>query len=250
MKLDFSATGWARVIAGTLGGTIFCIGATLIVDSVRFSGMTDAELSNAIIVDILLPTGLAVPLLFLLLYKMRQLAIAHHEISIIASTDNLTAVLNRGAFKMLVDAYLQQAMRQPAHNAGAFLVIDADHFKLINDRFGHQEGDVALKLIAQTIQTSLRQGDIVGRIGGEEFGVFLPKANLDQAGIVAERIRRDINEIEFPPSARTHALSVSVGGAAFGGHTAYDDLFRVADKCLYSAKAGGRNQVIFQRLAA
>ena len=250
MKLDFSATGWARVIAGTLGGTIFCIGATLIVDSVRFSGMTDAELSNAIIVDILLPTGLAVPLLFLLLYKMRQLAIAHHEISIIASTDNLTAVLNRGAFKMLVDAYLQQAIRQPAHNAGAFLVIDADHFKSINDRFGHQEGDVALKLIAQTIQTSLRQGDIVGRIGGEEFGVFLPKANLDQAGIVAERIRRDINEIEFPPSARTHALSVSVGGAAFGGHTAYDDLFRVADKCLYSAKAGGRNQVIFQRLAA
>ncbi|MCY0148068.1 GGDEF domain-containing protein [Hoeflea sp. G2-23] len=250
MKLDFSATGWARVIAGTLGGTVFCIGATLIVDSVRFSGMTDAELSSAIIVDILLPTGLAVPLLFLLLYKMRQLAIAHHEISIIASTDNLTAVLNRGAFKMLVDAYLQQAMRQPAHNAGAFLVIDADHFKSINDRFGHQEGDVALKLIAQTIQTSLRQGDIVGRIGGEEFGVFLPKANLDQAGIVAERIRRDINEIEFPPSARTHALSVSVGGAAFGGHTAYDDLFRVADKCLYSAKAGGRNQVIFQRLAA
>ncbi|WP_412049798.1 GGDEF domain-containing protein [Hoeflea sp. Naph1] len=250
MKLDFSATGWARVIAGTLGGTVFCIGATLIVDSVRFSGMTDTELSSAIIVDILLPTGLAVPLLFLLLYKMRQLAIAHHEISIIASTDNLTAVLNRGAFKMLVDAYLQQAMRQPAHNAGAFLVIDADHFKSINDRFGHQEGDVALKLIAQTIQTSLRQGDIVGRIGGEEFGVFLPKANLDQAGIVAERIRRDINEIEFPPSARTHALSVSVGGAAFGGHTAYDDLFRVADKCLYSAKAGGRNQVIFQRLAA
>ncbi|WP_417424581.1 GGDEF domain-containing protein [Hoeflea sp.] len=188
--------------------------------------------------------------MFLLLYKMRQLAIAHHEISIIASTDNLTAVLNRGAFKMLVDAYLQQSMRQPAHNAGAFLVIDADHFKSINDRYGHQEGDVALKLIAQTIQTSLRQGDIVGRIGGEEFGVFLPKANLDQAGIVAGRIRRDINEIEFPPSARTHALSVSVGGAAFGGHTAYDDLFRVADKCLYSAKAGGRNQVIFQRLAA
>jgi diguanylate cyclase (GGDEF)-like protein len=151
---------------------------------------------------------------------------------------------------MLVDAYLEQAVKQPAQDAGAFLVIDADHFKLVNDRYGHQKGDDALQLIARAIQTALRQGDIVGRIGGEEFGVFLPKAGFAQAGIVAERIRSQINEIEFPPATRKHVLSVSVGGVAFGGQTAYDDLFRVADQCLYSAKAKGRNRVIFERMAA
>src|SRR5690606_2231985 len=120
----------------------------------------------------------------------------------------------------------------------------------INDRFGHQCGDSALMLIARTIQNSLRPGDLVGRIGGEEFGVFLPKAGIDQAAIVAERIRAQISEIEFPPDTTSHALSVSVGGVSFEGKTAYDDIFRVADQCLYSAKAGGRNQVIFDRLAA
>ncbi|AKH99358.1 diguanylate cyclase (GGDEF) domain-containing protein [Hoeflea sp. IMCC20628] len=250
MKLDFSAAGWAKVIAGTVFGTAFCIAMAFFVDSFNFHSMTDSQFRYSLMVNTLLPTGLAAPLLFLLLYKMRQLAIAHHEISIIASTDSLTAVLNRGAFKMLVDAYLQQAMRQPAQNAGAFLVIDADHFKSINDRFGHQKGDVALKIIAQTIQGSLRQGDIVGRIGGEEFGVFLPKTGLEQALHVAERIRMQIGEVEFPPDTMSHSLSVSVGGAAFGRNADYDDLFRVADKCLYSAKAGGRNQVIFERLVA
>ncbi|AKH99357.1 diguanylate cyclase (GGDEF) domain-containing protein [Hoeflea sp. IMCC20628] len=250
MKLDFSATGWARVVAGVLGGTIFCIGAAMFIASFRFHEMSEARFRYSMMVNTFLPMGLAAPALFMLLYKMRQLAMAHREISIIASTDSLTAVLNRGAFKMLVDAYLQQAMRQPAHNAGAFLVIDADHFKGINDRFGHQKGDVALKIIAQTIQDSLRQGDIVGRIGGEEFGVFLPKTGIAQALTVAERIRLQISEAEFPPNARSHTLSVSVGGAAFGRNANYDDLFRIADECLYSAKASGRNQVIFDSLAA
>lgn len=250
VKLDFSATGKARVTAGTLFGTLFCIAAAIFVDSYNFPDLSESKLRRAIMIDILLPTALAAPLLFLLLHKMRQLTIAHRNISIIATTDSLTAVLNRGAFKMLVDAYLEQAIKQPAQSAGAFLVIDADHFKLINDRFGHQKGDDALQLIAQTIQSSLRSGDIVGRIGGEEFGVFLPKAGLDQAGIVAERIRIQISELEFPPATKSHMLSVSVGGVTFGGHTVYDDLFRMADQCLYSAKERGRNRVVFERLAA
>jgi len=250
VKLDFSATGKARIIAGTVVGTLFCIAATIFVDSYNFPNLTESELRRALMIDTLLPAGLAVPLLFLLLHKMRQLSIAHRDISIIATTDSLTAVLNRGAFKMLVDAYLEQAVKQPAQAAGAFLVIDADHFKSINDRYGHQCGDDALQLIARSIQSSLRLGDIVGRIGGEEFGVFLPKAGLDQAGIVAERIRAQIREIEFPPATKKHVLSVSVGGVSFGGQTVYDDLFRVADQCLYSAKARGRNRVIFERMAA
>ncbi|MBC7281093.1 MAG: GGDEF domain-containing protein [Hoeflea sp.] len=250
MKLDFSATGRARVIAGTLFGTLFCVAAAVFVDSYNFPDLSEPKIRHALLIDILLPTGLAAPLLFLLLHKMRQLSIAHRDMSIIATTDSLTAVLNRGAFKMLVDAYLEQALKQQPQSAAAFLVIDADKFKLINDRFGHQKGDDALQLIAQSIQNSLRSGDIVGRIGGEEFGVFLPKTSPDQAGIVAERIRLQIRELEFPPATRAHMLSVSVGGVAFGGNTVYDELFRVADQCLYSAKHRGRDQVVFERLAA
>lgn len=250
MTLDISPTGRTRVWAGTLCGTVFCVAITLFVDSFNFHEMSEARFRYALTVDILLPMGLAAPLLFLLLHKMRLLAIAHQEISIIALTDNLTEVLNRGAFKMMVDAYLKQALQQPTQSSGAFLVIDADHFKTINDRFGHQTGDEALKIIAQTIKGSLRQGDIVGRIGGEEFGVFLPKAAQSQAISIAERIRLRIHQTEFPPAAQTHALSVSVGGVTFGGNSVYDDLFRVADKCLYSAKSGGRNQVKFENLAA
>ncbi|KGF70927.1 diguanylate cyclase [Hoeflea sp. BAL378] len=250
MKLDFSATGRARVIAGTVIGTLFCIAAAVFVDSYNFPDLSEPKIRRALLIDILLPTVLAAPLLFLLLHKMRHLSIAHRDIAITATTDSLTAVLNRGAFKMLVDAYLEQALKRPAQSAGAFLVIDADHFKSINDRFGHQRGDDALQLIARSIQNSLRSGDLVGRIGGEEFGVFLPKAGVDQAGVVAERIRVKIREVEFPPATRTHTLSVSVGGVAFSGHAVYDDLFRVADQCLYSAKERGRDRVIFERLAA
>ncbi|MCY0096226.1 GGDEF domain-containing protein [Hoeflea ulvae] len=250
MKLDFSDTGWARVVAGVVGGTIFCIAVALFVESFNFHEMSEERFRYALTVNILLPMGLAAPLLFLLLTKMRQLAIAHREISIIASTDSLTAVLNRGAFKMLVDAYLKQAARQPALTAGAFLIIDADHFKAINDRFGHQKGDVALRIIARTIEQSLRHGDIVGRIGGEEFGVFLPGTGLEQALVVAERIRLQIDEAEFPPGAAAHNLSVSVGGATFDQYADYDDLFRIADESLYSAKGSGRNQVMFNSLAA
>lgn len=250
MKIDFSATGKGRVWAGTITGTLFCITVTFFVDSFNFSNMTDAQFQYSLKVNILLPAGLAAPMFWLLLHKMRQLAIAHQELSIIATTDSLTAVLNRGAFKMMVDAFLKQASEQPIPAAGAFLIIDADHFKSINDRFGHQTGDDALKIIAETIQTSLRKGDIVGRIGGEEFGVFLPKAGLEQAINIAERIRFRINQTVFPPDETKNELSVSVGGAAFDKNTVYEDLFRRADKNLYSAKSAGRNQVIFEPLAA
>lgn len=250
VKIDFSPTCKARVAAETVGGTLFCIAAALLVDSVRFDEMTEAEFHYALAVNTLLPTVLAAPLLWLLLNKMRQLAIAHRELGIVASTDNLTQVPNRGAFRQLVDDCLRQSGDRQATGDGAFFIIDADHFKAINDRFGHQNGDAALKIIARTIQDSIRQDDIVGRIGGEEFGVFLPKTGMEQAVLVAERIRRNISRIEFPPDVPVQRLSVSVGGAAFERQVAYEDLFRVADECLYAAKAGGRNQVRFEQLAA
>jgi diguanylate cyclase len=243
MNLDFTPTGWTRVVAGTILITLVCVGISVFVDSFNFVNLTDEAIKRSVIVDILLPVCLAGPLLFLLLRKVQQLAISHRELTIVASTDSLTTVLNRGAFTLLVESYLARAEEHVTLRAGSLLVIDADHFKAINDTFGHQQGDEALKVISRTIKGCLGPADLVGRVGGEEFGVFLPGAAMTEASDVAERIRSEIGHAEFPAGTDTHLLSVSVGGVAFQRTASYDDLFSIADRNLYLAKANGRDQV-------
>jgi diguanylate cyclase len=247
--LDLSATSRARVIVGSAAGIVLCVAAALFVDSFNFPTLSPEALRRSILVDVLLPAFLAGPLLFLLLSKMRQLAIAHRDMTVIASTDSLTRVLNRGAFTMMVDAYLTEAKKEASLRSGSLLVVDADHFKLINDTLGHQQGDAALQMIAETIRTSVRSTDLVGRIGGEEFGIFLPGADPQQAAAVAEKIRASIAQIEFPASGPSKSLSVSVGGAVFADETSFDALFLIADKCLYAAKSSGRNRVDIRQVA-
>jgi len=160
MRIDLSPTSWGRVIAVTVAGTAICIAAAFFVDSYNFPSLSPEALRWAQLTDLLLPLVLGGSFFSFLMYKMRQLAIAQKELSIVAATDSLTAVFNRGAFSMLVEAYLDQARSHAVVNAGALLIVDADHFKTINDRLGHDCGDQALKLIAQTIKAQLRGADI------------------------------------------------------------------------------------------
>lgn len=239
--LDFSPQGWGRVILWTVAGTLFCVAVALYVDSFNFPGLSTEALHRAILTDVLVPMVLAPPLLFFFTNKLRELAIAHHRLAQYAATDSLTSVLNRGAFTSLVEGYLAEV--RAAERRGALLVVDADHFKKINDRFGHDRGDVALRTIADTIRGLLRGADIVGRIGGEEFGVFLPGSDLVEAEAVAERIRGRILETNFAPDGTPVALTVSVGGAVFENRLGFGELFRIADQQLYIAKKRGRNRV-------
>ena len=243
MKLDLSAESWGRVIAYTVLGTLVCVAAALYVDSFNFASYTEDERTRAIIIDIALPIVLAVPLLLFFTSKLRELAIAHKKLTIYASTDALTQVMNRGAFSTLVDAYLRDVRAAEDKAKGALLIIDADNFKTVNDRFGHDRGDEALVTIARTIKSMLRAPDLVGRLGGEEFGVFLPGATTEQATLVAERIRQSVNDAKFTPAGAEHHLSVSVGGAVFERELPYAELFRLADQQLYAAKRDGRNRV-------
>lgn len=245
MKVDLSATSWGRVIAVTTAGTAFFIAVAFFVDSFNFPYLSPEAVWRAQLTDLLLPLALGGSFLFFLMWKIRQLAIAQRDLSVIAATDSLTTVLNRGAFSMLVEAYLEQVRRQASVKSGALLIIDADHFKSINDRLGHDCGDQALKLIAQAIKGQLRGSDIVGRIGGEEFGVFLPGVDPSQSWLVAESIRRRIREMDFSPGGRSCPLSVSIGGTSFSGPTTYEEIFSAADKRLYAAKSNGRDQVSF-----
>jgi diguanylate cyclase (GGDEF)-like protein len=124
------------------------------------------------------------------------------------------------------------------------LVIDVDHFKTINDRFGHDRGDEALKLIAGVIAANVRDTDLVGRLGGEEFCVFLPEQSREAVSMVAERIRVAISDAVFAVGGEHHPLSVSVGGAIFdGGSAHFKALYQGADERLYHAKRTGRNRV-------
>jgi diguanylate cyclase (GGDEF)-like protein len=240
---DFSPRGWGRVWLWTVLGTLCCVSVALYVDSFNFPNLTDAELTRAILVDIFVPTVLASPMLLFFTSKLRELAVAHHELSVIAATDSLTAVLNRGAFTALVDGYLAALRRDQRQSAGALLVVDADNFKAINDSFGHDHGDEALRIIARTIKSILRSTDLVGRIGGEEFGIFLPGSSPEQSEAVAERIRQSVSEAAFAPNGEQRTLSVSVGGVLFDRGFSFGELFRVADQQLYAAKQNGRNRV-------
>jgi diguanylate cyclase (GGDEF)-like protein len=250
--MDFSARGLGRVWLVTIGGTLICMLSALFVDSFNFPALSAPGLFRALLVDTLLPLGLAMPMLGFLTTKLRELAIAKHELTILASTDSLTAVLNRGAFTMVVDGYLAKVRAAHFSGDGALLIVDVDHFKQINDRFGHAAGDAALQLIASAIQGAVRAVDLVGRIGGEEFGVFLPGSTPDDAGLIAMRIRDAVAASEFRPMDATNApeLSVSVGGAIFTDPFRYDELFHVADHHLYLAKSRGRNRVELKQMAA
>lgn len=237
-RFDFSDRGQARVFLLTAVGTIFCIVAAYGIDWYSHSGWGPEPTNNLII-----PLILAPPFFYYLLSKLRELAIARDELMIVASTDALTACLNRRAFTTLVDAYLERIARHDEAAAGALLVIDVDFFKTVNDRFGHAMGDEALKVVSAEIKAMVRDIDLVGRIGGEEFSVFLPGTDLPRAEAIAERIRTAISNAEFMPYGDRFRLTVSVGGATFERQGTFSTLFHLADQRLYRAKQNGRNRI-------
>jgi diguanylate cyclase (GGDEF)-like protein len=230
----------------TVFGTLGCILAAMTLDSTTFAATPVAERIRSLATDVVVTSVIAGPFIFFFASKVRELAIAHHLLALAAATDSLTEVLNRGAFTSIVDAYLCRAGSE--QKIGALLVIDVDHFKRINDSLGHDQGDEALRLVARTIRSALRSVDLVGRLGGEEFGVFLPGATAERARGAAERIRLAISSIEFLAGGSRRELSVSVGGASFSRAVMFNELYRAADQRLYEAKQAGRNRVAFRAL--
>ncbi len=158
-----------------------------------------------------------------------------------ATTDNLTGLLNRGAF--LEGARSLCAVQAKAGAPVTLLMFDLDHFKSINDRFGHAIGDEVLRVFAQTAASSLRANDIVGRLGGEEFAAIVPGPN-EVAAIIAERLRAAFEIVGKTVGTHTMGATVSIGTAtAVTPVTDIDALIARADGALYDAKHGGRNRV-------
>ena len=159
-----------------------------------------------------------------------------------ASRDPLTGIFNRRSFMDMARAQLARAHR--FHEPLSVFVLDVDHFKRINDTFGHATGDDALRMVAAGCQAILREYDILGRLGGEEFVVVLPGATADESRVVAERVRRHLARMPIEAPDGTFRLTVSIGIAGLEGAT--DTLERAihrADLALYRAKHLGRNLV-------
>ena len=227
--------GGKSVIRWTVFGTAACVLVSVTFNAVFFEDMGTEALHRAIVSAMVLPILLGAPLFFYLSLRLRGLAITNRRLGLVARTDSLTACLNRGAFASKVTETLE------ARGTGALLMIDADNFKTINDLYGHEAGDEALTIIARSIRAVVRPGDLVGRMGGEEFAVFLPGVDQTTAEAVAERIRRSVNLAIFTPDGRQRTLSVSFGGVAFDRPATFSELFRIADQRLYGAKQSGRN---------
>jgi diguanylate cyclase (GGDEF)-like protein len=237
---------WSSVGRWTLFGTMACVLVSVVFNAVMFGDLGTEALQRSIISAVVLPMLLGLPLFFYMSMRVRGLAITNLRLGLVARTDSLTACLNRGAFTSRVSTLLTERASQAS---GALLMIDADNFKAINDLFGHDAGDEALTIIARSIRTILRAGDLVGRMGGEEFGVYLPDVDQHSAEAVAERIRRSVNLAVFAPDGRQRALSVSIGGVAFESPAGFSELFRIADQRLYGAKQTGRNRVAVVHVA-
>ena len=155
-----------------------------------------------------------------------------------ALTDELTKLPNRRALAQHFLQEIQRARRH--HNSIAFLMIDLDHFKQVNDTYGHLNGDAVLAELAQILVTGARESDVCARYGGEEFALVLHETAEQGARVLAERIRAKVAAATFPGGLK---LTISVGVAATDEPALFTQLIDRADQALYAAKQGGRNQV-------
>lgn len=170
-------------------------------------------------------------------------AVLSHELERMASTDPLTRIYNRRVFREWCEREFDRSRR--SGSPFSLLMMDLDHFKDINDRYGHRGGDDMLVAVVETMQDSVRGIDILGRWGGEEFVALLPGTTMDAALIVAQRVRANIEQLLLETGAGAMRMTVSLGVATLRGHEDHlDEMFLRADRALYLAKAGGRNQVL------
>ncbi len=168
---------------------------------------------------------------------------AEEKLKHMASHDPLTGLYNRNEMKLRLDNEMERASRYN-HKLSVFM-LDIDHFKHINDTYGHQTGDTVLRKFAKLLENSIRNSDYTARFGGEEFVVILPETELPKARELAERLRKLVDDHIFPINIDKELnLSTSIGIATFPDHVqTSQELLKAADSAMYAAKEAGRNQV-------
>jgi diguanylate cyclase (GGDEF)-like protein len=163
------------------------------------------------------------------------------DLSTVIRQDSLTGLLNHVSFKMQLESEYARAQRAGADLT--FAMIDIDHFKSINDNYGHPSGDRVLKCIAQMLMMRLRKSDVIGRYGGEEFAIFMPDTSLEQAVKVLDGIREHFAMIRYVHEQTEFSCTLSAGVSCAPPFCSINEVIKAADNALYSAKQSGRNRV-------
>ncbi len=165
----------------------------------------------------------------------------------LAYIDGLTGIFNRRFFELRIVEEIERARRY--QTGMAVIMADIDQFKKLNDEFGHLLGDEVLRQVSSLFHQQLRKIDVVCRYGGEEFALLLTQTNIEQAAVIAEKLRRSVEGYQFPGVPRR--VTISAGVAAFSTHgKTRDEMIRAADNGLYAAKQSGRNRVCVPKVAA
>jgi diguanylate cyclase (GGDEF)-like protein len=172
-----------------------------------------------------------------------ELKESNEKLKELSNTDPLTRLYNRRFLMSTLDSEFQRSQRQKEQLS--LVLLDIDHFKRVNDSYGHQEGDNVLVAVAGLVKSMVRRYDIAARYGGEEFVVILPATGLHQALQFAERCRDGVQNIAFPGALRDLTITVSLGVATYPSEKIDNvaALFKQTDDALYRAKQGGRNRV-------
>ncbi len=174
--------------------------------------------------------------------ERQRLQNARQELARLALTDSLTGLCNRSFFDISIESEAARSTR--TFKPYSLLFIDADHFKWVNDTYGHQVGDTVLKALAQVLKRSVRRSDLACRYGGEEFAVILPETDIPRARVLAQRIHAEVAELARSYKSLRQPLTVSIGISCDpGGQSiAAQQLIEQADCALYAAKRNGRNR--------
>ena len=201
----------------------------------------DAYLSKPIQHKVLLAKLTAVTRLA---HMRQELLAANSQLEALSITDYLTNLPNRRAFEHTLRDEMAKARRHAQMLSVA--ILDIDHFKQINDTYGHDGGDSILREVSKRLMASQRSGDVFGRVGGEEFGLILPNTNAEEAKIACERYREVLSTEDYHYDGHTIKLTVSVGACKFDNDISQLELIKRADVALYMAKNTGRDKVVIE----
>jgi len=224
---------WATILVAVLGIS-FTFLAVLLEDG--------GESVEAVLIN----RGMTAIVILGIAFLVSRVTASEHQLVRIATTDALTGIFNRRHFMALLVREQQRAERYKT--SFSVLMLDIDHFKRINDTFGHPIGDEAIKAMAKAASKYLRPTDMIGRFGGEEFVVMLPHTDEGGSVIAAERIRESVSQIVVVAGQQDVRFTVSIGAATYVRRASVEQILECADKALYAAKNGGRNQVCVGRL--
>ena len=226
--------------------TLIAVVASLAITMVAVTLLNDQ--GNALHTEIAVMLAAGIPMLvtpaiaWFLVGLLLRVHRVEQEMRSLASYDSLTGLPSRHAFFENANHYVSLAQREKS--SFSVMIIDLDHFKSINDRYGHPASDAVLKLFADVVNSVARRSDIIGRLGGEEFAIVLPSTNTSEALEFSERLHHAINQavLKYKHSAIRYTVSIGLSEFDTDSEDNIDDLLARADLALYQAKQSGRNQ--------